>query len=353
MSYPRVEVDTKKIRYNTKVLVEECKKRGIKVTAVTKTFCGNPKIAKVIAEEKVDILADSRIENLKKLTHINLPKMLLRLPMISQVKEVIKYADISLVSDIITIRELSKEATEQNKIHNIILMIDLGDLREGIFNEEEIYTTVEEILNLKGIKLMGMGTNLSCYGGVIPTYENLSQLVNIKKNIESKFNIKIEVISGGNSGSISLFKDNKIPKEINQLRLGASISLGIGLNDEHIEPLLRDAFKLVVEIVEVKNKPSVPIGIIGLDAFGNKPFFEDKGIMKRVICAIGRQDISPDNLIPIDDKISVLGASSDHLLLDITNCNKDYKIGDKLEFNVTFGGCLSVMTSEYVHKVIL
>ncbi len=109
----------------------------------------------------------------------------------------------------------------------------------------------------------------------------------------------------------------------------------------------------MVEIVEVKNKPSVPIGTIGLDAFGNKPFFEDKGIMKRVICAIGRQDISPDNLIPIDDKISVLGSSSDHLLLDITNCNKDYKIGDKVEFNVTFGGCLSVMTSEYVHKVIL
>ncbi len=181
--------------------------------------------------------------------------MLLRLPMISQVKEVIKYADISLVSDIITIRELSKEATEQNKIHNIILMIDLGDLREGIFNEEEIYATAEEILNLKGIKLMGVGTNLSCYGGVIPTYENLSQLVNIKKNIESKFSIKIEVISGGNSGSISLFKENRIPKEINQLRLGASISLGIGLNDGHIEPLLKEAFKLVVEIVEVKNKP--------------------------------------------------------------------------------------------------
>lgn len=202
--------------------------------------------------------------------------MLLRLPMISQVEEVVKYTDISLVSDIITIRELSKEAIKQNKIHSVILMIDLGDLREGIFNEEEIYITVEEILNFKNVKLMGIGTNLSCYGGVIPTYENLSQLVNIKKNIENKFNIKIEVISGGNSGSISLFKDNKMPQEINQLRLGASISLGIGLNDEHIEPLLKDAFKLVVEVVEVKNKPSVPIGTIGLDAFGNKPFLRIK-----------------------------------------------------------------------------
>lgn len=353
MSYPRVEVDTKKIRYNTKVLVEECKKRGIKVAAVTKTFCGDPKIAQVIAEGKVDILADSKVENLKKLKHINLPKMLLRLPMISQIEEVVKYADISLVSDIITIIELSKEAVKQDKIHNVILMVDLGDLREGIFDEEEIYTTVEEILNLEAVNLMGIGTNLSCYGGVIPTYDNLSQLVNIKKNIENKFDIKIEVISGGNSGSISLFKENKIPKEINQLRLGASISLGIGLNDEHIEPLLENAFKLVVEIVEVKNKPSVPIGIIGLDAFGNKPFFKDKGIMKRAICAIGRQDINPEDVIPIDNNISVLGASSDHLLLDVTNCNKDYKIGDKVEFNVTFGGCLSIMTSEYVNKIIL
>ncbi|WP_251862395.1 ornithine racemase Orr [Clostridium sp. Marseille-Q2269] len=353
MFYPRVEVDTKKIRYNTNILVKECNSRGIKVAAVTKLFCGNSKIAKAISEEKVDVLADSRIENLKKMIDINIPKMLLRLPMISEIKEVIKYADISLVSDIITLIELSREALEQNKIHSVILMIDLGDLREGIFNEEEVYITVHKILQLKGIKLIGVGTNLSCYGGIIPTNHNLSQLVNIKKNIESKFNIKIEVISGGNSGSLSLFKDNKIPEEITQLRLGSSIAMGIGLNDDPIDSLFVDAFKLVVEIVEVKNKPSVPIGNIGLDAFGNKPSFEDKGIIKRAICAIGRQDVSPDNIIPLDKKIEVLGASSDHLLLDVTNSSKDYKIGDKVEFNISYGGCLSLMTSEYIHKVIL
>lgn len=353
MFYPIVEVDTKKISYNVCNVVEQCKKRGINVAAVTKIFCGNIKIAEAIANSGVNILADSRLENLIKFSNIKITKMLLRLPMLSQAQEVVKYADISLVSDIIVIRELSKQATKQNKVHNVIIMIDLGDLREGIFNEDEIYSTVNEMLTLEGVKLMGVGTNLSCYGGVIPTYKNLSQLVNIKNKIEYKFNIKIDVISGGNSGSISLFKDNKIPEAVNQLRLGASISLGIGLNDENIDNLIKDAYKLVVEIIEIKNKPSLPIGEIGLDSFGNKPTFLDKGIIKRAICAIGRQDVDPDNLIPYDDKISILGASSDHLILDITQCKKKYEIGDKVEFNVTYGGCLSVMTSEYVHKVIL
>lgn len=352
MFYPRVEIDIDKIRCNAITMVNECNKRGIKVAAVTKVFCGNPQIAEVIANAGVDILADSRVQNLKKMANIPLPKMLLRLPMLSQVRQVVKYADISLISEITVIKKLSEEAIKQNKVHNIILMIDLGDLREGIFNDQEVYSTVEELLPLKGIKLIGIGTNLSCYGGVIPNNQNLSKLVSIKKNIQEKYNITISVISGGNSGTISLFKDNQVPEEINQLRLGASLALGIGLNDEHIEPLITDAFKLMVEIVELKTKPSVPIGETGLDAFGNKPYFEDKGDMKRAICAIGRQDINPDNLIPYDDKISVLGASSDHLILDLTNCKKNYKLGDILEFNVSYGGCLSIMTSEYVYKKI-
>lgn len=334
-------------------MVNECNARGIRVAGVTKVFCGNEKIAEALVDEGVDILADSRMENLKKLSKFKLPKMLLRIPMLSQAKEVVKYADISLVSELIVVKELSKQANIQGKKHDIILMIDLGDLREGIFSKEEVFQTVKEVLPLDGVNLLGVGTNLTCFGGVIPTKENLSRLVEIKKEIEDKFKIELKVVSGGNSGSISLFKGDEMPEGINQLRLGASLSLGIGLNDEPIEELFTDAFKLAVEVIEMKEKPSVPVGEIGLDAFGNKPAFEDKGIRKRAICAIGRQDVDPNNLIPYDDLISIIGASSDHLILDITECDKNYNVGDKIEFNVTYGGCLSAMTSQYVYKLLV
>lgn len=350
MAYPKLQIDTKKIRQNTYKMVSECKKRKIQVAGVTKLFCGNKYLAKALVDGGVDLLADSRIENLKKLSEMNIPKMLLRIPMLSQVNEVIKYADISLVSELETINQLSKESIIQNKMHNIILMIDLGDLREGIFEEEEVFQVIEQIFMLKGVNLLGIGTNLSCYGGVIPTKGNVLQLVEIKKKIQDKYNIKLDIISGGNSGVISLFKNNEVHTEINQLRLGASLALGIGLNDKPIDGLYTDTFKLIAEIVEIKKKPSVPIGETGLDAFGNKPKFEDKGIRKKAICAIGRQEIDPSNIKPLDKGICILGASSDHLILDTTESEKNYKLGDTIEFNITYGGCLSMMTSEYVYK---
>lgn len=353
MSYPRLQIDTEKIKYNTIKMVGECNKRGIEVAGVTKVFCGNQQIAKALVDGGVKILADSRVENLKKLVEFNVPKMMIRIPMLSQVKDIIKYADISLVSELVIIKELAKEALIQNKKHKIILMIDLGDLREGIFDEEDIYDTVKEIISLKGIELSGLGTNLSCYGCVLPSKVNLSRLVEIREKIQKKFQINIDILSGGNSGTISLFQnDDGLPKEINQLRLGASLTLGIGLNDEPIQGLLLDAFKLLIEVVEVKYKPSVPIGKTGLDSFGKKPVFVDKGIRKRAIAAIGKQDISPDNMFSLDNDITILGGSSDHIILDITESKTDYKVGDKIAFGVTYGGCLSTMTSEYVFKDI-
>lgn len=328
MNYPRLEIDINKIKYNTNKMVDECKSKGIDVAAVTKGFCANANITKALISSGVDILADSRIQNLKKLSEFNIPKMLIRIPMLSEVSDVIKYSDISLVSELETSKKLSREAIRQNKIYNIILMVDLGDLREGIFYEEEIYETIKDILLLKGVKLLGVGTNLLCYGGVMPTTENLSRLVDIKKKIESDFNINLKVISGGTSGTTTLLKNNGVPEEINQFRLGCSLTMGIGLNDDPIEGLFTDALKLVVEIVSIKKD-------------------------KKVICAIGKDDVDPNYLIPYDKYINIIDADSDHLILDINKCADNYKVGDKIEFNMNYGGCLSTMVSQYVHKVCI
>ncbi|SEF77432.1 Predicted amino acid racemase [Caloramator fervidus] len=354
MGYPMIEIDSHKIKENTKIMVKECHDRGIQVAGVTKIFAGNTKIVKALIEGGVDMLADSRIENLIRYKNFDIPKMLIRIPMKSQAKTIVKYSDMALVSEIETIYELNKYAKLENKIYKIILMIDVGDLREGIFykNREEILNTVEKILELDNIELFGIGTNLCCYGGVIPTKENLLELVNIKKYLEDKFGINISVISGGNSENIDIMRNGEMPKEINQLRLGVALSMGIGLFDKPVEGLYTNTAKLYAEVVEIKFKPSVPIGIIGVDAFGRKPQFEDKGIMKRAICAIGKQDIFPEFLIPCNENIKILGASSDHLILDVTNVEK-LRVGDAVEFYLTYGGFLAAMNSKYVKKKII
>lgn len=352
MHYPAVRVNYEKLKHNTGFLMEKCNKLGIDVVPVTKVYCGMPEIAKASVEAGAKMLADSRIENLKKLKVIEVPKLLLRIPMLSQAGEVVEYADISLNSEYEVIKALSEEALEKGKVHKIVLMIDLGDLREGEWNE----TAVEfagRILELKGVKLAGVGTNLTCYGAVIPSKENLGLLVSLAEEIESRYGIKLEIISGGNSSSIHLVDKNEVPGRVNQLRLGESIVLGTeSAYGERIEGTYGDVFTYMAEIVELKEKPSVPTGETGMDAFGEKPVFVDRGIRKRAILATGRQDVKVDGITPRDEAAIVLGASSDHLIIDVSDCKKDYKVGDVMEFDMSYGALLAVFTSEYVTKII-
>ena len=353
MTYPKLTIDLKKIEENTREMVRRCRARGITVAGVTKMVCGNEIIADTLVCAGVEILADSRIENLERISDLKVPKMLIRIPMASQAEKIVKYSDISLVSEVSTIKALGNQAVIQEKVYSIVLMVDLGDLREGIFYMDEIFDAVEKIKEIAGIRLLGIGSNLTCYGGILPTEENLRRLIEIRSTLEDKFALTLEIISGGNSGALSLFEDDLLPEEVNQLRLGASLLLGIGLDDKPVKGLNVDTFRLEAEIVEIKFKPSVPIGEVGLDAFGKVPVFIDRGIRRRAICALGKQDILPDYLTPIDQDIIVLGASSDHLILDITDSSKEYCVNGRVEFNLSYGGCLSAMASGYINKVFI
>lgn len=348
--YPCVEVDLTKLTHNVKKVLAMCNKKHIEVAAVTKVFCADRVMVEAMLRAGVSSVADSRILNLKNLKDLDCKKMLLRIPMISEVYEVVKYSDVSLNSELATIKKLGEAAKDLNKTHNIILMVDLGDLREGVLIEDAM-ATAGEIVKLDNIKLIGLGTNVTCYGGVIPDNENLGKLIKLKLNIEKTFNICLPVVSGGNSSSLYMVINDTIPEEITQLRIGESIVLGretaYGLS---VPDCYEDVFTLKGEIVEVKSKPTVPTGTIGMDAFGNKPVFEDEGIRKRAIIAIGRQDIRLEGLTPMDEDLSIFGASSDHLILDVTDSKKELAVGDIVEFKIDYGCLLSAMTSPYVEK---
>jgi len=285
---------------------------------------------------------------------INIPKILLRIPMKSEVEEVVKYADISFNSEYETLEKLNEIAKKNNKVHKVVIMVDLGDLREGYFVEKDLLENIKKIHDLHNISIIGLATNLTCYGSVLPSEENLSKLVNLAEKIEKNFHIKMQIISGGNSSSLFLLNENKLPSKINNLRVGEAILLGRETAyGKDIDGTYNDVFKLVCEVIENKEKPSVPIGERGLDAFGNQVEYEDKGIMQRVIIGIGRQDINIGHFFPVDKKIEVVGASSDHTILDVTRCDREYQVGDLIEFSIDYGGLLSLCTSEYVNKVIV
>lgn len=351
--YPKIEISLSKIKNNSKLMHDLFAPEGVSLIGVTKCFCAIKDVAKAIVDGGVSMLGDSRIANLNKLADIPVKKVLLRLPMHDEVLEVVKYADYSLNSELSTLNLLGKAAISLGKVHNVIIMLDLGDLREGIW-ADDIDEFVSQAVLIDGISIKGFGVNLTCYGGVIPDENNLGRLVEISECMESKYKLQLEIISGGNSSSVYLMEEGRLPSGVNNLRLGEILLLGRETAfGRPVSGMHGDVFVLKAQIIELKEKPSVPIGNIGMDAFGNIPSHEDRGIIKRAILGIGRQDINPDGLTPLDDKIEVLGSSSDHTILDVTKSSHDYKVGDIIDFHMDYGCLLRACTSEYVEKVII
>lgn len=347
-----LEVDLDKIRTNTARIVEQCHAQGIAVLGVTKGFTAIHQIVAAMIEGGVDGLADSRLENIEELRSRGFGQSitLLRIPRLSNVKEVVRYADVSVNSEITVIEALGQAAWQAGRVHQVILMVDVGDLREGVL-QGDVLDSVERISRMKGVYLQGLGTNMGCFGGILPEQENLSVLVNLKNTVQDKLGITIDVISGGGTSSLLLVESKKMPAGVNQLRIGEGILLGTDTTNSRIIPgLCHDAFRLRAEVIEVKYKPSVPIGNVGRDAFGNIPHFVDKGIRNRAILALGKQDVNIDGVMPVDANIEVMGASSDHLIVDITDSQREIHVGDEMSFHLTYAGLLSACDSKYVKK---
>lgn len=356
--YPQLEINLDKLRDNIRKIKKLCKASNIQVAGVIKGANSLLEIAKVYDEENVSFIASSRIEQLKKIKDkVNTPLLLTRLPMLSEVKDVIKYSNISLNSEIEVIKKLNKEAKKQNKIHEVILMKEVGDLREGYYSDEELINDALFIENnLDNISLAGLGTNIGCYGSVTPTKKTLQKLVDTSKKVEKALGRKLKYLSGGSTSVLTRVIDKTIPKEINLLRIGEACLIGRELEDLYglKTELNKNIFTLKAEVIEIKDKPSYPEGEILCDAFRHKPKYIDKGIRKRAILAIGAADYGYlEGLISKDEGIELIGASSDHTILDVEDYKKEIKIGDIIELNIHYISMLYLTKSKDVKEVFV
>ncbi len=353
-SYPRITADLTKIRHNIDALCTLCGEYGVSIAAVTKAVCADERIVRVLEESGAAMLADARTENLAQL-NTRKPKLLLRAPAPEEAREAVRLADISLVSEIDAIRALGKAARAAKKTHRILLMIDLGDLREGLLflDRPAIFRAADAARAEEGVELAGVGTNLTCYGAIIPDESNLGELCGIAAALREHTGLPLPIVSGGNSSTLGLLRRGLVPKGVNHLRLGESILLG---NDTAacrvMNGLFGDAFTLTTRLIEVQRKPSVPIGESGVNAFGERPMFESLGEQIRGICKIGRQDTVADGLTPCESGIKIIGASSDHLIVDLTRAGT-HRVGDVLAFTPDYGALLRAYTSPYVDRAYI
>jgi len=345
---PRIEISLSKIRDNARMLSLLYGEKGIDLMGVSKAVLGEPLIAKAMIKGGVCFIADSRLENIQKMRQagVSAPLVLLRTPL-SQAEAIVQSVDISLNTEIETIKLLSHFAKAQNKIHQIIIMVEMGDLREGVV-QSDLNEFIKETLVLPHLKIVGLGCNMACYGGIQPDDQKMSALSEQVSSLEREFHLNLEIISGGNSANFEWVESTEDIGKINNLRIGESILLGRETLHRRIIPGLHiDAFQLVAEVLESKQKPSLPFGTICQNAFGEVPSFIDRGIGQRVILALGRQDV-PTASLKSKDQFEILGSSSDHLILDCANHH--LSVGDEVRFDLDYMGLLAAMTSPFIKK---
>ena len=349
-----MQIDLGKLYHNAQVLVTRLNERGISVTGVTKATLGLPEIANAWLRAGVSGLGDSRIENIDTLRRADVEAeiVLIRSPMLSQVDQVVALTNVSLNTELEVIRQLSSAAQKAGPSHGVILMVELGDLREGIM-PELLESTVAEVLGLPNISLEGIGANLACRSGVSPDAANMAELSSLADSLEATFGIIINTVSGGNSANLDWALSGVDIGRINHLRLGEALLLGCEpLNRKVIENLHTDAITLIVEVIESKKKPSKPWGEMAQSAFGEVVRSDDDRDITQSILAIGRQDVDPDGLTP-QSGIVILGASSDHLVVDSSNTVNGLSIGGEVSFQLNYSALLRAMTSPFIAKVIV
>lgn len=346
---PRLEIRLDHIEHNTATLTRRLARHGISVTAVTKATLGDPDVARAMLRGGATRLGDSRIENVERLraAGLEVSMTLIRSPSPSHAARVVAGADVSLNSELDVVEALAAAAIAQGTVHGVILMVELGDLREGIL-AADLPDAVRRTIGLRGVELIGIGTNLACQSGVGPDDDNMAVLSDLVAATEAQCGFGLVRVSAGNSANLDWALDDPPAGRINELRLGESILLGREpLRRTPIAGLHTDAFSLVGEVIESKIKPTRPWGTIHQAAFGTTEPRPDTGPTRRVLVALGRQDVDPDGLTA-PHGMTILGASSDHLVLDAGD--RPCRVGAELTFGVDYAALLRAMTSPFVAR---
>lgn len=347
-----------KLKHNYVFLNTLFNQNNIEWGVVTKLLCGNKLFIKELLNLGVKEVHDSRVSNLKAAKQLDptITTCYIKPPAKRSIKSIITYADVSLNTELETIKLLSAEAKRQNKTHKIIIMIELGDLREGVLGEQLI-DFYAQVFNLPNIEVIGLGANLNCLSGVMPSTDKMIQLCLYEQLIEAKFNQRIPYVSGGTSVVIPLLFTKQVPAGINHFRVGEMLFFGNNLfTGEDMEGMETDVLKLYAEIIELSTKPVIPIGQLEANPSGEVFEIDPNDYGKtalRGILDLGLLDISTDFLIPCDKGITISGASSDMLIVDFENSDKEYKVGDLVEFNLKYMGALGLLNSNYIEKRII
>lgn len=356
---PQLKVDLSAIRRNAEVFCDLCGSRGIAVSGVIKGAAGALPVAKAMIAGGCRQLSSSRLSQLRavKAALPEIETLLIRMPLPAEADAVVSCCDMSLNTEADALRALSEAALRAGKTHKVILMLELGDLREGVPTEEALLELARLAESLPGLHLSGVGGTLNDIYGISPGRENMNRLAAAFHAAEAVVGRKLEILSGGSTTSVPLMLEGGLPPEVNHLRVGEGILCARDLPDlwgVQIPGLTRDTMELSAAVIECNAKPTIPWGFQRTNGFGESPAIPaDRGIRRRAILELGRCDVGEVSQLICPEGVSIIGASSDHLVVDVEDLPGGIRVGDSLTFRLVYQGMLFAFTAEDVKKVWL
>ena len=352
MSCPRIEVDLGKIRDNTQTIAGRLGLRGIGVTGVTKAVCGHPAIAQAMLDGGASGLADARMSNVQRLREAGMTGSitLIRTPMISQADKVVQACEASYNTEILAISALAAAATRNGSVHGIVLMVEMGDQRDGIL-PENLADIAKQVMQMSGVALKGIAANFACLNGFVPTAFQMAAFGDLANEIEGVCGPFVKIVSGGNSANLPWALGEHATGRVNDLRLGETILLGVEpVSGDRIDGLYTDAFTLVAEVIETEIE-SLPFPIDLIDPTTERlRIVTARGASARMILAMGHQDTDILGLsMPFGS--TLIGATSDHLVIGTARSLP--KVGSELKFRMNYNALMHAMSAPDIEVKLL
>jgi predicted amino acid racemase len=351
MTTPRVEIDLGKIQANARCLVRRLGTRGLSVAGVTKAVCGHPDVAVAMVEGGVASLADARIQNVVRMRTggITCPVSMIRAPLLSEIEDVIQYCDASYNTEMDTILKLGTAAKKQGTSHDVILMVEMGDMREGI-SPENLNDCATLVIATPGVALRGIAANFACMGDVAPTAGDMAMLSRLADQVEGDCGPVVDLVSGGGSANLPWALGEVSTGRVNNLRLGEAILLGTDpVTGYPITGLHTDAFTLFAEVIETSRKPN-PLSTRSIaPELGMLKLVRNDDRRVRTILAVGQQDTDASGLT-FPSGMAFIGATSDHTVVDTGNA--DVSVGSEMKMGMNYSALMRAMSAPDVAKVV-
>ncbi|MCX8032041.1 MAG: alanine racemase [Thermoleophilia bacterium] len=331
---PTLRVNLETIGQNTEAVARLLRDRNLALVAVTKGCLGDPRVAAAMLEGGAIALADTRESNLERLRN-SFPEVELHRIYLPSFMEPSVLADIAYVSSLEGAARLADLVAASflagGKSQKVMIMVESGDLREGV-PKEQLADLALFIASRRELELVGLATNYACFQGTPSGVLQSAVIVAEAAGQLRSLGYEVPRVSGGNSSLLGFLVDGcDLPKEITELRCGEALLLGHDALYRRTLPGCRgDGCVLRAEVVERYTKRTV------------------EKESRRVVLAVGRQDLGRGEIAFVDPWLTEVGRSSDYLVAELDPGAEDLSVGCEVEIRLFYEALVAAWSSPYV-----